>query len=430
MEIGTVTTIPAGSDATASITGTPENPVLNLGIPKGDKGDAGEVTQAEFDELKSAINNAIGYQDSYSETDKSLKGSATAYYAGYSTNVLTAGTELTFSLTGYTGAYFNRFKVFLFDANNSFTQIVINGVGSWQQNTPITYTIDNLKVYTKIRFYVETTATETENPIWTSNWSVSVKGTVQENIDALDERVTALESGGSVLDGVTIGFLGDSFTAPTTFYGSLIAAKTGCTAVNYGISGRRYYNHQHWTSGGVEYDVPAAWESVKDMQAGLDVVCSFCGINDANNTSIYTTKLGTINDAALTQTEIDNGATASTSYQGCKTTMELLMAKYPTAKILMILPPHVLDASYNPSMIAYPGIETIIEAEKTVAKFYGIQTVDLYSICTELNNFSGNVSRYRQASNNIHPNNAGQKAMAHYIKNALVELVQNNYLAE
>ena len=55
MEIGTVTTLPAGSDATASITGTPENPVLNLGIPKGDKGDTGEVTQAEFDDLKSAM---------------------------------------------------------------------------------------------------------------------------------------------------------------------------------------------------------------------------------------------------------------------------------------------------------------------------------------------------------------------------------------
>lgn len=36
--IGTVSTLPAGSDATASITGTAEEPVLNLGIPKGDTG--------------------------------------------------------------------------------------------------------------------------------------------------------------------------------------------------------------------------------------------------------------------------------------------------------------------------------------------------------------------------------------------------------
>lgn len=39
--IGTVTTLNAGSSATATITGTAENPVLNLGIPKGKDGTNG-----------------------------------------------------------------------------------------------------------------------------------------------------------------------------------------------------------------------------------------------------------------------------------------------------------------------------------------------------------------------------------------------------
>ncbi|MBR5199247.1 MAG: hypothetical protein IKW20_05400 [Bacteroidales bacterium] len=39
--IGEVETLPAGSEATASITGTVENPVLNLGIPKGEDGEDG-----------------------------------------------------------------------------------------------------------------------------------------------------------------------------------------------------------------------------------------------------------------------------------------------------------------------------------------------------------------------------------------------------
>lgn len=39
--IGTVTTLSAGSNATASITGTAANPVLNLGIPKGKDGTNG-----------------------------------------------------------------------------------------------------------------------------------------------------------------------------------------------------------------------------------------------------------------------------------------------------------------------------------------------------------------------------------------------------
>ena len=46
LQIGTVTTLPASSDATASLGGTAENPLLDLGIPKGadgQKGDTGSV---------------------------------------------------------------------------------------------------------------------------------------------------------------------------------------------------------------------------------------------------------------------------------------------------------------------------------------------------------------------------------------------------
>lgn len=42
LTIGTVTTLAAGSKATATITGTPEYPVLNLGIPKGVDGDGAD----------------------------------------------------------------------------------------------------------------------------------------------------------------------------------------------------------------------------------------------------------------------------------------------------------------------------------------------------------------------------------------------------
>ena len=46
IQIGTVQTLEPGQDATASMTGTPENPVLNLGIPKGGKGDPGEDAES------------------------------------------------------------------------------------------------------------------------------------------------------------------------------------------------------------------------------------------------------------------------------------------------------------------------------------------------------------------------------------------------
>ena len=54
IKIGTVTTLPAGSEATASMGGTAANPTLNLGIPKGADGDGANVT-------KDAVVGALGF---------------------------------------------------------------------------------------------------------------------------------------------------------------------------------------------------------------------------------------------------------------------------------------------------------------------------------------------------------------------------------
>lgn len=52
ISIGTVTTLDEGSDATASIDGTAENPVLNLGIPKGNTGKAFEYSDFTPEQLE------------------------------------------------------------------------------------------------------------------------------------------------------------------------------------------------------------------------------------------------------------------------------------------------------------------------------------------------------------------------------------------
>lgn len=79
--IGTVSTLPAGSDATASVTGTAEEPVLNLGIPQGAKGDAGETGQtgATGNGIASVtLNNdytlTITYTNGQSTTTTSVRG--------------------------------------------------------------------------------------------------------------------------------------------------------------------------------------------------------------------------------------------------------------------------------------------------------------------------------------------------------------------
>lgn len=65
LTIGTVETLEAGSDATATITGDKENPVLNLGIPKGLDGytpvkGTDYWTSSDIAEIQSYIDAQIG----------------------------------------------------------------------------------------------------------------------------------------------------------------------------------------------------------------------------------------------------------------------------------------------------------------------------------------------------------------------------------
>ena len=65
IQIGEVVTLEAGTEATASITGTQEEPRLNLGIPKGDPGEPGEGGNAEV--TAESIEAALGYKPANEE---------------------------------------------------------------------------------------------------------------------------------------------------------------------------------------------------------------------------------------------------------------------------------------------------------------------------------------------------------------------------
>ena len=61
LTIGTVETLASGSEATATITGDKENPVLNLGIPKGADGQGGSGEGGiSYDDMKSYVDLQIG----------------------------------------------------------------------------------------------------------------------------------------------------------------------------------------------------------------------------------------------------------------------------------------------------------------------------------------------------------------------------------
>nr|DAH75158.1 MAG TPA: GDSL like Lipase Acylhydrolase [Caudoviricetes sp.] len=236
-----------------------------------------------------------------------------------------------------------------------------------------------------------------------------------KQIEDFEEKVKEVSN----LNGLKIGFLGDSFTDVSNYYGKMIADRTGLVAYNYGKQGSRIYADSI-VSGNI---VQSFWKRVLNMEKGLDCIVVFGGINDGSSRTIYETNLGTIDDTVLTQEQIEAGETPTSFYSACKTIYELLMNQYQDKKILMVIPPHVLNSSYDVSLKAYMGIEKIIEAEKNVADFYGIPVCDLWKNCTEMNNFQGNVAIYRLgSSNDIHPNTKGQYAISVLIQKSLENL--------
>ena len=64
--VGTTTTLPAGSSATVTNTGTSTDPIFNFGIPKGDKGDKGDPGAPGTDE------NAVHWSESKGYVGKNL----------------------------------------------------------------------------------------------------------------------------------------------------------------------------------------------------------------------------------------------------------------------------------------------------------------------------------------------------------------------
>ena len=63
LSVGTVSTLQPGSDVTFTITGTPKNPVINVGIPQGEKGDPGDLSSSDIAtdaEMHDMINDYYG----------------------------------------------------------------------------------------------------------------------------------------------------------------------------------------------------------------------------------------------------------------------------------------------------------------------------------------------------------------------------------
>ena len=104
--IGTVTTLPAGSDATVENVGTPQDAIINFGIPKGDQGDPGSGGSASWGSISGNLPDqsdlAQALQSKADVIVASASGSVASFPDGMASPVvgLTVGVELVQDLHG------------------------------------------------------------------------------------------------------------------------------------------------------------------------------------------------------------------------------------------------------------------------------------------------------------------------------------------
>lgn len=217
------------------------------------------------------------------------------------------------------------------------------------------------------------------------------------------------------LNGKKIAFLGDSITqgcgttAEDKIFWKLIGQRTGAQVYGYGIGGTRIADQRvkpSWDPAADRYFASRVEEMIPDA----DIVVVFGGTNDFGH-----------GDAALGTME---DRTADTFYGGCHQLLLKLIARYPTAQIIMMTPLHRLsedETAYNEIGLRRAGsLKRYVEIIREVSEFYGIPVVDLYATCM----LQPRVELLRQMymPDGLHPNDAGHILIADRLLGALQAL--------
>ena len=161
--IGTVTTLATGANATATITGTAENPKLNLGLPRGEAGEAAgavmyNTTQSLTDAQKTQARNNISAVTSADITSAisgkanlaspALTGTPTAPTAAKGTNTTQIATTafLQTAVSGFSSDVFSvgssapsNTKLLWIDTNATTGGLKYYNGSSWT-HVPVAYT--------------------------------------------------------------------------------------------------------------------------------------------------------------------------------------------------------------------------------------------------------------------------------------------------
>ena len=249
--IGTVETLAPGERATATITGTDEDPVLNLGIPqgpKGDKGDTGEVSMEDFEKIavtdEASGSGIVTFPDGANLPAKSLKLTLTPKQDA----TPWIGTDHD------TTPYLNRAMPTQSNDYNRESGVIVGGTVAWNQLAKFTNTTINgitLTANTDGSITLQGTATANATFIFNSqkypnhvllyrgckNGSASTYGignSISGVIQTTSDRVYKTASTGTIYNYVTVSS-GTDLTTPVTFTPQFfdLTAMLGSTIADY-----------------------------------------------------------------------------------------------------------------------------------------------------------------------------------------------------
>lgn len=413
IQIGTVQTLDPGQQATASMSGTAENPLLNLGIPKGEKGDSDGAIGANkvLSDSSEWINGNFIYQNEKSVIFDILQNRITTKYI----NEINSSRIKVECNSGY------RYRVLFFteikNVNDGSGHGIVAGgyddYSTWHENNRTLVVPEEARGYA-----VCMSKTDDSN----MNTSECENISIYEISGDFDNTENILQNIFEQYNGKTLSILGDSISTYSgyipddnrsrypegdvdsvdkTYWKKIIDTLGMKLGVNESWAGSLVSWDGTTESSDIGEDKYIASEnriSRLDDNGTPDIILIFAGTNDIG----HEVEIGEINN--LTYAEDVSNLSVSTFSESYTAMIMRVQYYYPKSKILVLTPcfaKYTSYTSYTPDRLD-PYIKKIIE----VCEIMGVDVIDTRKIGFNMYNIDD------FTIDGLHPNAKGMELLS------------------